>query len=184
MKLDSSYSWPDKVRLAWSFIITKIFFPEARLVRQPARIRGYRNMKIGKGFTTGQYCRIEAASNQSEVTLVIGEGVQINDKCHIAALQSIRIGANVLMASNVFITDHDHGRFDKDQLDVPPAKRLLVSSPVVVGDNVWLGENVVVLKGVTIGHGSIIAAGCVVVNSVPPYSLVAGVPGRVVRALG
>lgn len=60
MKLNSHYSFLDYYWLCWSLLITKIFFREARLIRQPIRIRGYKNIKIGKGFTTGQYFRIEA----------------------------------------------------------------------------------------------------------------------------
>ncbi len=184
MKLDSYYSFPDYCRLCWSFLITKIFFRKARIIRQPTRIRGYKNMKIGKGFTTGQYCRIEAGNNSDGIeTLIIGDYVQINDRCHIAAIDNVRISANVLIASNVFISDHDHGGFNLEDLKVPPSKRGLISAPVIIEENVWVGENVVILKGVTIGRGSIIAASCVVTKNVPPFSLLAGVPGRIIKSL-
>ena len=184
MKLDSRYSFPDYCRLAWSLLITIIFFNKARLIRQPTRIRGYKNMKIGKGFTTGQYCRIEAGNNLEGLkTLNFGDNVQINDRCHIAAIHNVVISSNVLIASNVFISDHDHGEFSKSVLVMSPNDRPMVSSPVVIEENVWICENAVVLKGVTIGRNSIIAAGCVVTKSVPPFSLVAGVPGNIIKRL-
>ena len=54
---------------------------------------------------------------------------------------------------------------------------------VVIEENVWCGANVTILKGVTIGRGSIIAAGAVVTKSIPPYSLVGGVPAKVIKLL-
>lgn len=183
MKLDSKYSFPDLCRLAWSLLLTKLFFSNARLIRQPTRIRGYDNMDVGNNFTSGQYCRIEAGNKPGGRTLVIGNDVQINDKCHIAAIDSIIIGSNVLIASNVFITDHDHGDFSEAALSLAPAKRPLISKPVVIESGVWIGENVVILKGVLVGMGSIIAAGSIVTKSVPPFSLVCGVPAKVVKKL-
>jgi lipopolysaccharide O-acetyltransferase len=184
MKLDSRYSFPDVCRLAWSLFITKLFFNKARLIRQPTRVRGYKNMKFGKGFTTGQYCRIEAGNSlQGHKTMIIGDNVQINDRCHIAALNSILISSNVLIASNVYITDHDHGDFSEVSLSLPPSARESVTSPVIIEENVWIGQNAVILKGVTVGRGSIVAAGCVVTKNVPPYSLVVGVPGKIIKQL-
>ena len=53
--------------------------------------------------------------------------------------------------------------------------------PVVIEDDVWVGANVTILKGVTIGHGSVVAAGAVVTKSCPPYSIIGGVPAKVLR---
>jgi len=184
MKLDSRYSVPDLFRLAWSLLLTRLFFRSARLVRQPTRIRGYANMRIGSGFTTGQYCRIEAGDgNGSGPTLRIGKRVQINDRCHLAALCSVTIGDDVLVASNVFISDHDHGDTSAAQLGLPPARRDLVWAAVTIENNAWIGENAVILKGVTVGHSSIVAAGAVVTRDVPPFSVAAGVPARVVKRM-
>lgn len=183
-QLNSRYSLLDLLRLTWSLLVTKIFFSPARLIRQPTRIRGFRNMKIGAGFTTGQYCRIEAANPEDktvEFTLVIGRNVQINDSCHIAAVESIVIGENVLIASKVYVTDHDHGDMTNESLLIAPSKRELVTSPVCIEDNVWICEGVVVLKGVTIGKGSVIGAGAIVTKSIPPYSLAVGVPAKIVK---
>ena len=140
-------------------------------------------MQIGQGFTTGQYCRIEAGnSRQSGVkTLSIGKNVQINDSCHIAALDSISIGDNVLIASQVYISDHDHGGVSKVELEVLPKDRPLIFSPVIIEDNVWIGEKVVILKGVRIGKGAVIGAGAVVTRDVPAYSVAVGIPARVIK---
>jgi len=56
-----------------------------------------------------------------------------------------------------------------------------VATPIIIGDHVWIGMNVTVLKGVTIGDGAVVAAGSMVTKDVPPHSLVAGVPAKVVK---
>jgi acetyltransferase-like isoleucine patch superfamily enzyme len=184
MNLDSPYSLPDLVRLCWSYALTRILFRPARIIRQPCRIRGYKFMQIGQGFTTGQYCRIEAGRTTSEQkSLIIGRSVQINDRCHIAALSSIEIGDNVLIASNVFITDHDHGDTSPQSLGVAPAQRPLRYSPVKIEKNVWIGQNAVILKGVTIGESSIIAAGSVVTRDIPAYCVAAGIPATILKQI-
>ena len=182
MKLDTQYSIPDLFRLSWSFLLTRLFFRKARIIRQPCRIRGFDYMEIGEGFTTGQFCRIEAGRPDGhKKTLNIGRDVQINDRCHIAALKSISIGDGVLIASNVFITDHDHGETSIESLTLAPAIRGLISSPVRIENNVWVGQNVSILKGVTIGESSVIAAGSVVTRDIPPFCVAGGVPARVLK---
>lgn len=184
VSMKARYSVLDLFRLSWSLATTKILYSPARIIRQPTRIRGWANMSIGPGFTTGQYCRIEAANgNGSRKTLSIGNNVEINDACHIAALDSVKIGNYVLIASHVYISDHDHGEITKEDLLKHPNQRALVSSPVVIEDDVWIGEKATILKGVTVGKGSVIAAGAVVTKNVPPYSVAAGVPARIIKTL-
>nr|WP_243425786.1 DapH/DapD/GlmU-related protein [Faecalicatena contorta] len=57
------------------------------------------------------------------------------------------------------------------------------SNPVIIEDNVWIGRDAVIMKGVTVGQGSIVALRAVVVDDVPPYSIVAGNPAKVVKRL-
>jgi maltose O-acetyltransferase len=74
---------------------------------------------------------------------------------------------------------------DNDFHRVEPERRHEVpeSLPIILGENVWLGARVVVLRGVTIGAHSVVAAGSVVTRDIPPRTLAAGVPARVVREL-
>lgn len=174
------------VRLFVSVIYTRIAYPKARLIRLPFDIRNSKNIKIGKRFTTGIGCRLEAfpLNNSYSSCIEIGEDVQINDYVHIAAVGSIKIGNNVLMASKIFISDHNHGSYDEGISDHPmslPIDRKPICKPVVIGDNVWLGESVCVLPGVSIGDGSIIGALSVVSKSIPAYCIAVGSPASVVK---
>jgi acetyltransferase-like isoleucine patch superfamily enzyme len=137
-------------------------------------------MEIGAGFTTGQYCRIEAGRpNSATKSLKVGRSVQINDRCHIAAIDSVVIGDNVLIASNVFITDHDHGDTSFESLRLRPIERPLCHAAVKIEKNVWIGQNAVILKGVSIGESAVVAAGAVVTRDIPAFSVAAGNPARV-----
>jgi len=114
--------------------------------------------------------------------IAIGDGTTIlrTFQCNVA--QCVRIGRDVLIASNVLITDSDHV---VEPGGVPVTRNnKLVTQPVRIEDNCWLGQNVVVLKGVTVGHDSVVGASAVVSRDVPPYSVVVGNPARMIKTLG
>ena len=154
-----------------NLVITKLFYPKARLVRFPAYIRNKKNISFGEGFTCGYRCRLECVSTSSERCgkIVFGENVKIGDSVHIAAASKVEIGNNVLMASHIFITDLDHGKYSGENATNPkiaPDERELYCDDVRIGNNVWIGENVVILKGVTIGDGCIIGANSLITKSI------------------
>ena len=162
-------------------------FKNARLIRFPFRVRGKQYIKIGKGFTTGFNCRIDALNinNFGEKYLIeIGENVEINDEVHIGATQKIIIEDNVLIASKVYISDHNHGCYKGDEQDSPmsiPKERKIHSSPIKIEKNVWIGELCCILQGVTIGEGSIIGAMSVVTKDIPPYTIAVGSPAKLIK---
>jgi lipopolysaccharide O-acetyltransferase len=103
---------------------------------------------------------------------------------HIGALNRISIGNNVLIASRVFITDHNHGSYNgahQSSPYTPPAIRDIISNEVKIEDNVWIGEGVCILPGVVIGKGSVIASNSFVTKSIPANSIAAGVPAKVIK---
>lgn len=162
-------------------------FKNARLIRFPFRIRGKQYIKIGKGFTTGFNCRLDALNinNLKEKYLIeIGENVEINDEVHIGAAEKIIIGDNVLIASKVYISDHNHGSYKGEEQDSPmsiPKKRKIYSSPIKIERNVWIGEFVSILQGVTVGEGSIIGTMSVVTKDIPPYTIAVGSPAKPIK---
>jgi acetyltransferase-like isoleucine patch superfamily enzyme len=183
----SRYGIVGYFRLILDIISTRLFFPKARIIRHPFYIRGKKYIKIGKGFTTGVNLRIDAIPNRinKQFCLIIGEDVEVNDYVHIGAIESVIIGNNVLIASKVFITDHNHGNYGgkikHDNPDIPPRKRGWYSSPVIIEDNVWIGEYVSILPGVIIGKGSIIGAMSLVNKNIPSYSIAVGIPAKVIK---
>lgn len=181
----SKYELIGKIKLFYSFIITKILYKRARLVRQPFDIRGKKYIELNYGFTCGFGCRLEAyPKNMDGKTLIFGKNVQINDYVHIAAREKVIIGDNVLIASKVFISDLDHGCYSSDMnfdISIIPKERELFSKPVIIHKNVWIGENVSILSGVEIGENSIIGAGSVVTKSIPMNTIAVGNPAIVVK---
>jgi acetyltransferase-like isoleucine patch superfamily enzyme len=90
----------------------------------------------------------------------------------------IEIGNNVRIAPNVQLMGGNHVI---DRTDIPICKQGLVHKPIFIEDDVWIAGRVVVTAGVRVGTGSVIAAGAVVTRDVPPWSIVAGVPAKVIR---
>jgi lipopolysaccharide O-acetyltransferase len=185
LKLFNRYGIFGTIRLSLQVIHTKIIYSPARLIRGPVYIRGRSRITWGKGFTTGVGLRLDALGESKKISIEIGNYVQINDYVHIGAIEKIKIGDNVLIASKVFISDHNHGQYNSfselSNPNVNPCQRPLFSKQVIIGNNVWIGEQACILPGVRIGDGAIIGAGSVVTKDVPALSIAAGNPAKVIR---
>jgi len=147
------------------------------------------NVKIGK------HCYI--GSNLVALfggKISIGDNVYIGPNSTVYCKENVSIGNEVIIANNVVIMDNNNH-------PVSPAKRREMSladdyinselwgwrdaksAKVTICDNVWIGRDVRIMKGVTIGEGSVVALGSIVTHDVPPYTVVAGNPARVVKKL-
>jgi len=117
-------------------------------------------------------------------TISIGNNVFVGSGCTFqASVSLITIGNKVMFGPNVTIMGGDHNTsvIGKHMYDVKD-KDLDNDLPVIIEDDVWVAANVTILKGVVIKKGSIVAAGSVVTKSFPGYSIIAGVPAKIIKA--
>jgi acetyltransferase-like isoleucine patch superfamily enzyme len=111
----------------------------------------------------------------------IGSGSFLNLGVTVAALELVEIGDHCMFANGCFVTDADH-RVDDPTRPIT-WQGFASKGPTRIGDNVWCGANVVVTSGVTVGERCVIGANSVVTTDIPPFSVAAGVPARVIRAV-
>lgn len=144
---------------------------------------------IGKHCTLG--CLLQTRFGGK---ITIGENTYIGQNTIIQSKESVKIGNCVIIANNVLIVDNNNHPTDPDMRyqmsmcedfihDELWSWKYAESKPIIVEDNVWIGRDSRILKGVTIGKGSIVALGAVVTKDVPPYTIVAGNPAKVVKEL-
>jgi maltose O-acetyltransferase len=115
---------------------------------------------------------------QGSGVITFGKGSFCGERCIFGVNEKITIGEKVLIAPHVTIRDTDHR---SAEIDVPIIEQGIETSPVDIGDNVWIGHGAIILKGVKIGAGAIIAAGSVVNKDVGKNTIVGGIPARVLR---
>lgn len=129
----------------------------------------------------GNKVRIWSNFNKTQIfvhrgaKLTVGDNSRING-VHIAVKEEVTIGKNVRIAPYVLILDSDFHNASDHFSDGK-------TGSVIIGDDVWIATKATILKGVEIGEGSVVAAGAVVTKNVPPYTVVAGVPAKVIKKL-
>lgn len=90
----------------------------------------------------------------------------------------VSIGNNVILAQHIVLSGLNHEYRD---INIPIVNQKVTVAPIVVEDDCWIAANSVITSGVTIGKHSVVAGGSVVTKSVPPYSVVAGNPAKIIR---
>jgi acetyltransferase-like isoleucine patch superfamily enzyme len=141
-------------------------------------VEGNLRIEIGENVMLDDSIFVSGRAVEKPI-LTIGDRTGVGYKTGFSVGKRIDIGNDVMIAGGCFIADNDGHPLD-------PAKRLKKEpvgeseiKPVKIEDNAWIGTGVVILKGVTIGTGSVVTANSVVTRSVPPYSMVMGIPARV-----
>jgi len=136
-----------------------------------------RNVTVAKGAVI--VCTGVVANRG--VGLKIGNYSAIGAQSFIGAQGGITMGNDVIMGPGVRIFSENH---NYDRCDISIRKQGEIRKEVLIEDDCWIGSGVTILGGVTIGSGSVIAAGSVVAKDVPPFSVAAGIPAKVIKARG
>jgi acetyltransferase-like isoleucine patch superfamily enzyme len=175
---------PESRRAAWGRNVT---------LRHPGK------MHIGSGVAIDEGCQLDAqgcAPGEFRIedgalisrgciisgkhgSLSIGARANLGAGCVLYASNRLAIGADTMLAALCYVGGGHYAT--RGRLDIPMAAQPEEGSGVVIEEDCWLGAGVVVIDGVRIGRGSVVAAGAVVIGDVAPYSVVAGVPARMVR---
>lgn len=138
-------------------------------------------LRFGNNVTIGRDAQIRPSGYYGRalgVGLVVGDNSNIGPSCYIGAFGGIRIGRDVMMATNVIILSEEHNYTDAR---VTMKSQGAGGRETVIEDDVWLGARCTILGGSHIGKGTVVAAGALVKGDVEPYSVVAGVPARAIR---
>ena len=131
-------------------------------------------------FWLGDYSVVEsfACINNAVGDVIIGNHTRIG--LHNTIIGPVTIGSHVNLAQGITITALNHN-FDDSEKRID--QQGISTKEVVLEDDIWVGANAVILPGVTIGKHAVVAAGAIVTKDVPPHSLVAGVPAKVIRQI-
>lgn len=131
-------------------------------------------------FHLGDYSVIEsnACINNAVGDVVIGNHTRVG--LHNTIIGPVTIGSHVNLAQGITVTALNHNFEDKNKrID----EQGVITNGVTIEDDIWIGANAVILPGVRIGTHSVVAAGAVVTKDVPPHSLVAGVPAKIIKSI-
>lgn len=173
------------VSKCFSLVIAGAFagFGNRTVLMLPLRLSGENRILIGDGVFLGPGCWVQALpdGDNGAVAISIGNGTSVAGACVISAVRNVCIEQNVLLARNVYISDHIH---KYSQTDMPIlAQGVDNIRSVLIKRGSWLGQNVVVCPGVTIGAGSVVGANSVVNTDIPDFCVAVGSPARVVKKI-
>jgi acetyltransferase-like isoleucine patch superfamily enzyme len=157
-------------------------FGRRSVIALPVRLDGERRIAIGDGVFIGSDSWLQTIGEGSGVAVEVGDGTSIAGHCILSAALRVRLGRHVLLARNVYISDHIHAYADAKQPILDQGIDRI--EPVEIDDGAWLGQNVVVCPGVRIGRGAVVGANSVVTGDIPDRCLAVGAPARVVKKFG
>lgn len=150
----------------------------------PGDVIGPQAVRIGRRCAIGAEVSLAAGFPLQDFPAVCDPVITIGDRCsigrggYLVGLASIVLEDDVTIAPNVYITDHNHTYAD---LWLPIGQQWPEQADVRIGEGCWLGTGVIVLPGANIGRHVTVAGGAVVRGDIPPYSVIAGTPAKVVR---
>lgn len=184
--------WQDLRKKCYAAYLKHYFVGAENLIidSMPVHFIGGKYIKLGRNVSLGRYANLlavyqwENCGQKFTPQIILGDNVVIAPYCRIGCINRVEIGEWTTMGQRVYITDHTHGDVSYDQLNLPPRHRPLYSKgPVKIGAYVHLGENCCIMPGVTIGDHSVIGAGSIVTHDIPPYSVAAGNPAKILKTI-
>jgi galactoside O-acetyltransferase len=150
------------------------------LLIQGKIINNSNNISIGSKFNMSQNCHLFAQDKTGESKIIIGDNVALNFNVHINADcgGKIIIGDNCMFGPYTVIRASNH---KYDNINIPIYKQGHNPGEIIIESDVWIGAHTSILPNVKIGQSSVIGAGSVVTSDIPPFSVAAGVPAKIIK---
>jgi acetyltransferase-like isoleucine patch superfamily enzyme len=178
------WRWYERNSLPWNRLrIHREFMLREAFVRWPVHGNVLEAFHEGR-LEIGQHTLLEPhvwITAPGDARVRIGSGTFLNIAVMVAAAELVEIGDHCMFANGCFVSDAGH-RFDDPDKPVP-WQGFVTKGPTRVGDNVWCGANVVITSGVSVGERCVIGANSVVTRDLPPFSIAAGAPAKVLRGV-
>ncbi len=157
-------------------------FGKGSEINKPLRLYNTQNMYFGTHVTVMGNSRMECITHWGtggyKPQLIIGDNTTIGQGAHITCAGELTIGRDCAILPYVLITDITH---TYDRLDISPLYSPIKISKTQIGDSCMIGMGARIMPGVQIGDHSIVGTNAVVTKDVPPYSVVAGIPAKVIK---
>jgi acetyltransferase-like isoleucine patch superfamily enzyme len=144
-------------------------------IGSPKFLFGVRKIFVGNRVRIMPGARMEV---HGKGRLVIGDNCSIGNDLHISVADELIIGSGALISSSVLITDIDH---EYQEIDIPVFYQPLNIRKTYIGENVFIGSGAKILAGTIIGKGCVVGANSVIRGEYAPHSVIAGIPGKVVK---
>ena len=148
-------------------------------IAKDAQIVGKKYISIGSGSCIGSGVWLNVCVPSKNIRIKIGKCVLIGRQSVVSTCGYLEIGDYCLFAPRVYVSDADHIFTNITRPIIEQGATL--NRSLIIEENCWLSINVVVSGNITIGRGSVVAANSVVLQDIPPFSVVAGIPARVVK---
>ena len=185
------------------FVYGIIRLRKKSFVHPSSTIKCSSKIKFGRNFSVGKYCYVDALSCKG---LICGNNVSMGYFTHIELTGSLKLlGQGMIVGNNVGLGSHGHygsgaglleigdntifGNYvsihpenhNFSDLSIPIRNQGVNGKGVKIGNDCWIGAKVTILDGSVIGDHSIVAAGAVVAGKFPPYSIIGGVPAKIIK---
>jgi acetyltransferase-like isoleucine patch superfamily enzyme len=172
-----------KAKLYTAFLSSDFYkIGKGSTIIPPLRYKNLFNIQIGNDVLIHSNCWINAPNafgNKSSPALIIQDHVRIGMEATISAANKIVIEEHVLLARNVYISDHGH---EFHNINMPISQQgIRKVSEIRIGAGTWIGQNAVILPGSKIGRSCVVGANSVVSSIIPDYSVVAGIPAKIIE---
>lgn len=166
--------------ITWIIYGSRVSIGRHGKFRTGGSVKRGRNICIGNDFFIGKdFLLATYPKNGKYGKLKIGDNVVAQERVRISAAESVVIGDNVLMGSDILITDNNHGMDAGSEQSY--MQQEVSTKPVKIGDGCWIGEKCSVLAGSTIGEKCIIGANSVVTGEIPAYTIAVGTPAKPIK---